>query len=246
MVRALENVLVAEDDDDARDIVEVTLTLEATIKVRAFSSGAAALDHLRTAPAPDLILLGTAMAGLDGPATLAQIRRMFALARVPAVFLAANADGAEGARLMSLGAAGIIAKPLDPLRLPQQVQDIWQRHAASAPSPAVAAKFAELGRKFREQLTVDARTLRTLAARVASAEPAELRDSVQEIQSIAHRIRGAAGSFGAAEIGDAAGAVERAAIDTLDAAAMRITDRAAVLRATLDRFHSTYLRAADR
>ena len=241
MPRALENVLVADDDDDARDAVEVALTMDRAIKVRAFSSGAAALEHLRNGVSPDLVVLGATMAGVDGPAALEQIRRQFSLARVPVVFLAANAHAAEVTRLRSLGAVDVIAKPLDPLLVCEQLRAIWERANTAAPAdPALAAKLAELGRKFRDQLAADAETLERLGAGLERSEPAGVRAAAEQIKSVTHRVRGSAGSFGAVDVGDAAGVAERAAIELLNRDPPTC-EHAVALRRALDRFRSIYV-----
>jgi DNA-binding response OmpR family regulator len=67
------------------------------------------------------------MPGLDGPATLQALRRMPALDRVPVVFMTAKVAGDEVARYRELGAADVIGKPYDPVKLPDLVRAIWQR-----------------------------------------------------------------------------------------------------------------------
>lgn len=45
-------------------------------------------------------------------------------AQVPIIFLTAKLGAAERERLLSHGAAGVIAKPFDPMTLPEVVQQI--------------------------------------------------------------------------------------------------------------------------
>ena len=67
------------------------------------------------------------MPDLDGPATLAAIRRGPWGATVPVVFLTAKTHEDEVRRLYRLGAVGVIAKPFDPMRLAGQVREVWER-----------------------------------------------------------------------------------------------------------------------
>ena len=67
------------------------------------------------------------MPGMDGPQTLAALREVPVLARVPIVFMTAKVQPSEVARFRELGAADVIAKPFDPLTLPDQVREIWDR-----------------------------------------------------------------------------------------------------------------------
>jgi CheY-like chemotaxis protein len=51
---------------------------------------------------------------------------------IPVVFMTARAQMHEQARFKSLGAAGVIAKPFDPMRLPAQLRDCLSAAAAPA------------------------------------------------------------------------------------------------------------------
>ncbi len=54
---------------------------------------------------------------MDGPATLAAIRADATTRDIPVLFLTATTEAADRARLAALGAAGILTKPFDPLKL---------------------------------------------------------------------------------------------------------------------------------
>ena len=113
-------VLLIDDEPDLRRLAEVSLTALGGWKVTACASGEAGLAAaLREVP--DLVLLDAQMPGLDGPQTLAALRREPALASVPVIFLTATNEPKEVARLEALGALGLILKPFDPLALPKQV-----------------------------------------------------------------------------------------------------------------------------
>ncbi|MCU1372755.1 MAG: response regulator receiver protein, partial [Actinomycetia bacterium] len=66
---------------------------------------------------PDAIILDVMMPGMDGPATLAELRADPATADIPVVFLTAKVQSIERRRLEELGAAGVVAKPFDPMTL---------------------------------------------------------------------------------------------------------------------------------
>jgi len=61
------------------------------------------------------------MPGIDGPTTLAKLREGPLDASIPVVFLTAKIQPADRERLGALGAAGVIAKPFDPMRLPDEL-----------------------------------------------------------------------------------------------------------------------------
>jgi CheY-like chemotaxis protein len=76
--------------------------------------------------APDLILLDDRMPGMDGPATLKELRRIPQLANVRAFFITANASPQEVEHFLNLGAADVIPKPFDPMTLAQTIQKKWE------------------------------------------------------------------------------------------------------------------------
>jgi CheY-like chemotaxis protein len=121
----LTSVLYVDDEPDIREVVELSLNLVSGIAVKTCGSGSAALQLLPSF-LPDLVLLDVMMPGLDGPATLTQMRSNAALKHIPVVFMTAKALPQEVDRFMSLGAVGVISKPFDPMQLAARVQEIWR------------------------------------------------------------------------------------------------------------------------
>lgn len=123
----LRRVLLVEDEADIQLIARLALENIGGFEVLICSSGQEALDK---APGfePQLVLLDVMMPGLDGPATLAGLRRLPGLADVPMVFVTAKAQRNEIERYRSLGVLDVIVKPFDPLTLSDQVRELWLRH----------------------------------------------------------------------------------------------------------------------
>jgi two-component system, OmpR family, response regulator len=117
-------LLLADDDDAIRTIAAISLERVGDWTVIAASSGQAALEAAQDDGPFDAVLLDVMMPGLDGPATLARLREGMLAANVPIVFLTAKVGETEETRLRSLGAAGVIAKPFDPIALPDELQRI--------------------------------------------------------------------------------------------------------------------------
>jgi CheY-like chemotaxis protein len=128
----LRTLLYVDDEPDIRQIVQMALGLAPGLNIHTGDSGEQALTLARSLH-PDLILLDVMMPGLDGPGTLARIRSEPLLKDIPVVFMTAKAMPQEVARFRELGAAGVIAKPFDPMKLAQQVFALW------ATIPAVKA-----------------------------------------------------------------------------------------------------------
>ncbi len=118
------DLLYVDDDTDIREIAVMSLELDPDIKARSASSGAEALQVLADGFRPDAILMDVMMPDMDGPQTLERIRAQSELAHIPLMFVTARVLPEEQARFLSLGAAGVIIKPFDPMGLAQQVRKI--------------------------------------------------------------------------------------------------------------------------
>src|SRR6266568_1435034 len=113
-------ILIVDDEDDIREVAQVSLELVGNYEVLTATSGRDGLERARSGR-PDAILLDVMMPDMDGPSTLAELRRDPATRDIPVVFLTAKTQAAERTRLAGLGAAGILTKPFDPLKLPGEV-----------------------------------------------------------------------------------------------------------------------------
>ena len=77
-------------------------------------------------------------------------------------------------------------------------------------------RLLALGAAFAARLETDTGRLHALARTLHSAPPAEHAQVLEEIRELAHRMRGTAPAFDAADIGDAAAALEEAIVDAQD------------------------------
>lgn len=114
-------ILYVDDEADLREVAQMSLELDADFQVRCAASGEDALKEVH-AWQPHLVLLDVMMPAMDGPQTLQRIKD-FELSREPLiVFITARASDQDRIRLKDLGAAGVIAKPFDPMRLASDVR----------------------------------------------------------------------------------------------------------------------------
>jgi CheY-like chemotaxis protein len=116
-------ILLVDDEADIRDIATLSLESVGGWEVRAVASGHAAVDAVKEERF-DAILLDVMMPELDGPSTFAAMRELADIEGVPVIFLTAKVQPADTRMLRGTGAAGIIAKPFDPMQLPEQVADV--------------------------------------------------------------------------------------------------------------------------
>lgn len=113
-------VLIIDDDDDIREIVQFALELEAGWTVLSEAAGNRAVERAAT-ERPDVILLDVNLVGMDGPTVLAALRADDRTGDIPVIFLTANTRSSDTDRLRALGAIAVLAKPFDPLTLGSQV-----------------------------------------------------------------------------------------------------------------------------
>ena len=115
-------ILYVDDEADIREVVDISLSLDPELEVRLCDGGPGALAAAADWR-PALILLDFMMPGMDGPATLARLREDPETAHIPVVFVTARSARADVDHLLSLGAAGVIAKPFDPMALSAKVRE---------------------------------------------------------------------------------------------------------------------------
>lgn len=123
----IEKVLLVDDDPRIRKIAQISLEGVGGWKVSLVASGFEAIEAA-TKEKPDVILLDVMMPEMDGPTTLAKIRENKEIAEVPVIFFTAKVQKQELDSYLALGAAGIISKPFDPMKLPAEIQEIVDRH----------------------------------------------------------------------------------------------------------------------
>jgi two-component system, OmpR family, response regulator len=118
---AAYRLLHVEDEPDIRAVVEMSLALDPDITLKSCASGADALVAAADWE-PDLILMDVMMPVMDGTETLTHLRESARTAAIPVVFMTARAQTTEAEHFLSLGAAGVIAKPFDPMTLAAAVR----------------------------------------------------------------------------------------------------------------------------
>ena len=119
----MNRVLVIDDDDDVRMLVRMSLERVGGKTVIEAADGREGVERA-AADAPDAILLDVMMPGMDGPATLRELRARPETAAIPVVLLTAKAHPSDHDRFSDLPVQGTIAKPFDPLELAGRLDDL--------------------------------------------------------------------------------------------------------------------------
>ncbi|TIR46392.1 MAG: response regulator, partial [Mesorhizobium sp.] len=87
-------ILYVDDEDDIREIAQMSLELEPEFEVRSSASGIAALTDAADWR-PDLILLDVMMPDMDGPETLRRLADSPLTAAIPVAFITARTQTHE-------------------------------------------------------------------------------------------------------------------------------------------------------
>lgn len=133
-------MLLVDDDDDYREMLTFTL-LDAGFKVRAVSSGPAALEHLASGGSPDVILLDWRMPGMNGLEALNELRARGIL--TPVILLTGFADQQYEEAALRAGAVDFIDKSRRSQILLRRVELISEAARAGAGGPLGQSSPAE-------------------------------------------------------------------------------------------------------
>jgi CheY-like chemotaxis protein len=122
--RESASILIVEDDEDVREAMLAFLEMKG-YSVASAGNGREALDYLRDAPAPDLIITDLAMPVMDGRQFRREQLKDARLAAIPTLVITAMADRTH------IDASEILLKPVDADLLLTAVS----RHCGSEPVP---------------------------------------------------------------------------------------------------------------
>jgi len=119
---ATKHILVIDDEDDIREVAQVSLEMMGNWGVLTACSGREGLAKAE-AEQPDAILLDVMMPDMDGPTTFQQLRETPAICHIPVILMTAKVQASDQRWFASLGVKGVIAKPFDPLTLADRVAE---------------------------------------------------------------------------------------------------------------------------
>jgi CheY-like chemotaxis protein len=199
MPSTLQRITWIEDAPDIRTIGEISLGQIGGFTLDLCASGEEAL--VRTASFnPDLIILDVMMPGMDGIETYKKLREIPSLKHTPIVFLTAKAMSKEIVVYRSLGAADVIAKPFDPLALPDRVRGIWRRIMGDR-SPQIQDQLRALLKTHCAALNEQIGTVGDLLDEGFNSKDGKVFDNAL---SLTRQIKGDSGSLGYPELAAAA------------------------------------------
>ncbi len=106
-------ILIADDSDDAREVLQVMLSLEfPNADIECAADGVAALAAFDRKP-PSVAILDLRMPGIDGMELTRLLRERGTSSTMPIIIVTASGGAAEWRRLSSLGADRFLVKPVN-------------------------------------------------------------------------------------------------------------------------------------
>jgi two-component system, OmpR family, response regulator len=127
MTKALKKILYAEDDESLHKIAKVIIERIGGYELHICSDGQEAVEAVRDFR-PDLIILDVMMPRMDGITAYGEMQAIPEARNVPVVFMTARIQPNEVAAYRQLGVTKVIAKPFDPIALPEILEEIWLEH----------------------------------------------------------------------------------------------------------------------
>jgi signal transduction histidine kinase len=183
MINEKPTILYIEDNSDNQRLVKRILEARG-YGVQLSENGPDGIA-LALAETPALILVDINIPGLDGYETTTRLRGMDHLHDTPIVAL--TADDRTGARERSLvaGCDGYLTKPIDPRRLPEQLEEFMNGKREALPQAVEATMLREYNQKLVERLE---RQVRELSAANVELQEADRLKS-QFLATLSHELR---------------------------------------------------------
>ncbi len=124
---AINKILVIEDEEDIRSLIQTCLELVNGWQVSAACCGTEGLTKAEVEQ-PDAVLLDIMMPEMDGFAILKNLRSNPLTKHITVILLTAKGRSIEPSQLAQLDVRGVISKPFKPLELANQVKALLDKH----------------------------------------------------------------------------------------------------------------------
>ena len=122
----MSKILIAEDEQDIRDLIEFTLKYVGH-EVVCVSNGEEACDMAKKIT-PELILLDVRMPVMSGYEACEKIKNDPKTKHIPIVFLSAKGQDSEIQAGLSAGATDYLLKPFGPMELTDKVKELLEKY----------------------------------------------------------------------------------------------------------------------
>jgi two-component system chemotaxis response regulator CheY len=122
------DVLIVDDHEAMRGLLERVLANGGVKQVRTAADGAEALAALRERPA-HLLLVDQTMPGMDGRSLVAAVRADATLGAPRIIMLSGHTGGDHAAQARAAGADAVLVKPISPRELLAAIEQVMSNGA---------------------------------------------------------------------------------------------------------------------
>jgi CheY-like chemotaxis protein len=121
-----KRILLIDDEETIREVVQVGIEIEVGWDVAIASSGLEGIS-IAQSQKPDAILLDVMMPDMDGIVTLSRLKANVKTREIPVILLTAKTQ-ADKDQLQTLGVVDVITKPFNSMTLASQIAKIlhWE------------------------------------------------------------------------------------------------------------------------
>lgn len=179
-----EQILIVEDEADLANTIAFNLEQEG-FRPQVVDSGSAALEAIRGAHPPDLVVLDLMLPDISGTEVCRQLRQGSETRRIPVLMLTAKTDPIDRVVGFEVGADDYVTKPFSVRELVLRIRAILRRTEAGTPPEPEALRFGILRLDFEghrvwvegEEVTLTAlefRLLKTLVQRRGRVQTREI------------------------------------------------------------------------
>lgn len=203
-------ILLAEDEEHIARLISFKLQRE-NLEVVHAADGESAVQAFEAGSGWSLVILDVMMPRQDGWGALQRIRATESGRSVPILMLTAKAEAQVAAQAAELGATEFLRKPFDPDELTRVALRLSS--ARKTPDWERDPEIAALKREFVESFPSRVAALSTALNGPGGVQAGDL-------ERLAHKLAGAALTYGFEEIGAAADRVEELSAGAADADAL--------------------------
>lgn len=126
----MTKILIAEDDNDIRELIILTLQFNG-FDVDSAEDGLAAVEKAQANPIYDIILMDVRMPRMTGYDACRALKQNDETKNIPVVFLSAKGQDQEIQTGLGAGASDYILKPFAPDELIRTIQKVLQTKSAT-------------------------------------------------------------------------------------------------------------------
>jgi two-component system phosphate regulon response regulator PhoB len=137
-----ETILVVDDEEDIRELVEYNLAKEG-YQVLCAATGEAGLSIARN-KLPDLIVLDLMLPGIDGLEVCKALKANSKTSQIPVLMLTAKVEDSDIVTGLEVGADDYIAKPFSPKVLVARIRSAFRRKAVRISEEQTVVKHHDI------------------------------------------------------------------------------------------------------